>query len=102
ERLDRLAHSFEAPHGVVPETPPLPSSREIRAAAQAAGCSDEDVARLAYRRDAILMLAQTIDRAERLARFGFIWLDGKLESVTVQDSFRDDDARRAAMLAAES
>ena len=48
------------------------------------------------------MLAQTIDRAERLARFGFIWLDGKLESVTVQEDFHDEDARRAAMLAAES
>ena len=75
--------------------------QETRAAAEAAGCSDEDVARLAYRRDAIMMLAQTIDRGERLARLGFTWLDGRLESVTVRDGFDDDDARRAAMLAAE-
>ncbi|MBM4007558.1 MAG: hypothetical protein FJ292_08410 [Planctomycetes bacterium] len=102
ERLDRLARSFVNPQAIEGATVALPSPHETRVAAQEAGCSDEDVARLAYRRDAILMLAQTIDRAERLARFGFIWLDGKLESVTVQDSFRDDDARRAAMLAAES
>jgi hypothetical protein len=102
ERLDRLARSFEAPQGTDAAPACLPSPREIRATAQAAGCSDDDVARLAYRRDAILMLAKTIDRAERLARIGLIWLDGELGSVTVQEDFRDEDARHAALLAAES
>ena len=45
------------------------------------------------------MLAQTIDRAERLAAGGFAWIDGKLESVLEQDAVQAGAQRRAAMLA---
>ena len=55
-----------------------------------------------YRRDAIRMLGETIDRAERLAATGFVWVHGELESVMEQDTDRSDDPGRAAMLASTS
>jgi hypothetical protein len=55
-----------------------------------------------YRRDAIGMLGETVDRAERLVELGFVWVDGELESVLEEDANRPDDPGRAAMLAATS
>jgi multidrug resistance protein MdtO len=98
-RLDRLSERFTQPGVGEAIDAPLPTPRATREAAVAAGCSEEDVARLAYRRDAIAMLAQTIDRAERLAGEGFAWIDGKLESVLEQDAVQAGAPRRAAMLA---
>jgi hypothetical protein len=101
-RLEGLAARFTRPESDAPAVIPLPAPRETRAAAVAAGCSEEDVARLMYRRDAIGMLGETVDRAERLVELGFVWVDGELESVLEEDANRPDDPGRAAMLAATS
>jgi hypothetical protein len=98
-RLDRLATLFTRPDAGAAIQPTLPTPQETRQAAVTAGCSDEDVARLMYRRDAIRMLGETIDRAERLATTGFVWVHGELESVLERDADQPEDPRRAAMLA---
>jgi multidrug resistance protein MdtO len=101
-RLEALAMAFERPAAAEPEGARLPSPAETRAAAEAARCSAEDVARLLLRRDAIGMLQSTIDRAERIQREGFVWIDGRLESVLERDAIEAEASRRAAMLAAAS
>ena len=101
-RLDRLATMYTRPEAGAPIQITLPTPQATRQAAVAAACSDEDVARLMYRRDAIRMLGETIDRAERLAATGFVWVHGELESVMEQDTDRSDDPGRAAMLAPTS
>jgi uncharacterized membrane protein YccC len=98
-RLDRLATLFTRLDAGAAIQPTLPTPQETRQAAVTAGCSDEDVARLMYRRDAIRMLGETIDRAERLATTGFVWVHGELESVLERDADQPEDPRRAAMLA---
>jgi hypothetical protein len=102
ERLERLSVAFEQPDATEATMPPLPTPAETRAAATDAGCSAEDVARLLYRRDAIAMLAATLERAERLRRDGFAWVNGRLESVLEIDPDAGETGRAADMLAATS
>jgi hypothetical protein len=101
-RLDRLSGRFLRPDAGDPVNTPMPTPQTTRQAAIDAGCSAEDVARLVYRRDAIAMLARTIDRAERLAGTGFAWIDGRLESVLERDAIQAGAPRPAAMLATTS
>lgn len=101
-RLDRLSGRFLRPVAGDPIDTPMPTAQATRQAAIDAGCSAEDVARLVYRRDAIAMLARTIDRAERLAGTGFAWIDGRLESVLERDAIQAGAPRPAAMLATTS
>lgn len=98
-RLERLAEVFERPIATTASATIVPEPAQTRAAALAAGCGAEDVARLLYRRDAIAMLGAMIDRDERLCLRGFVWVDGSLESVLATDADEAADAR-AAMLAA--
>jgi hypothetical protein len=102
DRLEGLAASFERPGGHAAAAEPLPSPAQTRAAAEAAGCSAEDVARLLHRRDAIDMLRATLDRAERIGRDGFVWVDGRLESVLAVEALGGDPSTHAAMLATTS
>jgi hypothetical protein len=98
-RLDRLSERYLRPDEGEPIATELPTAHATRTTAIDAGCAAEDVARLVYRRDAIEMLARTIDRAERLAAAGFVWVDGKLESVLELDAVEAGARQPAAMLA---
>ena len=97
-RLDRLSERYLRPNEVEPIATELPTAHATRATAIEAGCAAEDVARLVYRRDAIEMLARTIDRSERLAAMGFVWVDGKLESVLELEAIEAGARQPAAML----
>ena len=99
-RLDRLSARYLRPDEAELIEAMLPTAQATRQTAIDAGCGAEDVARLVYRRDAIEMLARTIDRAERLAATGFVWVDGKLESVLEVDAIEAGARRPAAMLVA--
>lgn len=80
-RIDHLAECFEAPRSSRADSLSLPTPAEVRAQAEAAGCSREDVARLLYRREALCVLDATVRRAERICASGFVWIDGVLHSV---------------------
>ncbi len=97
KRIDRLADRFRTPDGGVATAVSIPPVSVVRAQAEAAGCSREDIARLLYRREALCVLDATIRRAERICASGFVWIDGGLHSV--QEYVDGSDRKpRAAIL----
>ncbi|NBX36701.1 MAG: FUSC family protein [Planctomycetes bacterium] len=100
-RIDQLADRFRTPHSGTEAAVPIPPASVVRAQAEAAGCSREDVARLLYRREALCVLEATLRRAERIFERGFIWIDGTLHSAQEQVD-GEVPQRSTAMLMASS
>jgi hypothetical protein len=79
--LEAMAAFFGRPGVIQPIDPSVvPAAPVTRRLLEQAGCDQVMVARLMFRRDALEMLVEGLERAQRVIGEGFAWVDGTLHS----------------------
>jgi len=79
--LETMAMFFARPGVIHPIDPSVvPAAPALRRSLERTGCDQVTVARLMYRRDALQMLVEGLERARRIIDEGFAWVDGALHS----------------------